>query len=1614
MLQAPPVAAGKQYQGRLSNKINTDGGKCEFFGSPFDKSEFFDGGKVARFPPEIFDKGAACGACYFVSCVNNSRCVADAKVNVRVVGISKNNSRIIISDTAWSKIAKDKDKNPVDFKYERAPCSNATSIAVRVRDKSTEDEFKVQILGTAGPGSVERVEVSNDGSTWKAMERSDVKATWKIKGEKAFLRAKKTLSFRVTARDTKEQVVLKDVLPAADWKAATTYKSKDANFKKDPPATRAAATEPKKDEGKKADDKKKTEEAPKPKKDEVKPGAVRAAVTKAEEAVKKDDALARADEARKAAEAKKALRAANLRPKRLGASGEGKGLDSSIKRNTAVIRRLKQLSEDQRETILDEVRAVNMSKYVSEAVAAIAEAKLKMADIPAAVQTPLITSPILPLSPFPLLPLSPICSSARLPLSPSPPITLPPSPPHLTPLPNLVHPFRSARCCTSATQTSPQPSSPPCSASSCHPHPPPNQPPAPAPAVAAAAPSAAACFSMISTGALLVRAEQGGGISGAGVAGAGAAGGGGAVAGAGGAGTGASLSARISRKRSVFRLLVELFLCGVYGDASVIIGVVKEMASADGAGLVAAAAAAAAAGGGAGGGAEVGIGAGKSEREKERLEREREAVTMSVTLMLSFVRVGGPLLGFKSDPADEEVYTDLPVTAEQRKQLSKLVSSFFEALCTLVQSEQGVLRGMERDIARITAQRGEVGEDVTGAYEKSRRGLEQLLRNTNALAEALDRPPVVLPEDEHTTHVAGGGDSSAGSAGGAGADGGKREAEPLPLWDDDETRVFYEDLPDLKLFVPAVLLGDGGGKGGKGDGEEKESEEGEGKEEKEKDKEKGKEKGKEKDKEEKEKGKEKDKEKGKEKESEKEKEKVKGVEAAKLDDLLQRLPCVNSGASRHRLVDFCYVNSKASHHRLVCSLTCLLNASMYTSFPAASPLPPLFPHPPLHPPTPHFPSQVDFCYVNSKASRRRLVRALFAVHRTALQLLPYHARLAATLGQYMRDVGPALVHLLEEEFAALKSKKDQINIESKMRNIRFLGELAKFKVAPPSLIFSCLKSCLEDFSHHSIDVACALLETCGAFLSRHPDTKVSCAQLGCVIICFSGIGQGISRRPLNPSLFPPPCFPMFSVYPTHLSLLFLSNPPFALHFSCSSHPFTVPLVVPFEFSHPFPLPPRVCSQPAPPHPLLMPSLVSQFSLSFAAIPPMNSPSLLHALPPPPPPSPTPCLSTRSAQPLCCTSSSASLFSSLPSRPHHPHQVRMGNMLDIIQRLKNARSFDAHHSTLIDNAYFLCRPPDRVAKVVKTYPPLHQYIRKLLYADLSKSTVEKVLRQLRKLPWGECEGYVVRCLVKAHRARFNQIHLLASLVAALSRFRESVGVAVVDQTMEDILFGIEAPGSTHQHPTTLPLLLPVSPTSRPLLPPQLMEDIRLGLEVPDSSYQQRRITALRFLGELYSYRVVDSHLVFDTLHLLLFFGADTPETPLTVPSTSAWQQPFSPPATTFQTLSPSLIRPLLLRSSLVSFHPHSQSLPSQQHLMLDPPDDSFRIRMAATLLATCGHFFDRGSSRRRLDRFLLLFQAYMLAKPSVPLDVEFDLQAYMLAKPSVPLDVEFGLQVEREG
>lgn len=95
-----------------------------------------------------------------------------------------------------------------------------------------------------------------------------------------------------------------------------------------------------------------------------------------------------------------------------------------------------------------------------------------------------------------------------------------------------------------------------------------------------------------------------------------------------------------------------------------------------------------------------------------------------------------------------------------------------------------------------------------------------------------------------------------------------------------------------------------------------------------------------------------------------------------------------------------------------------------------------------------------------------------------------------------------------------------------------------------------------------------------------------------------------------------------------------------------------------------------------------------------------------------------------------------------------------------------------------------------------------------------------------------------------------------------------------------------------------------------------------LQVNQPKFNQRRISSAKFLGELYNYRMVESAVIFRTLFSFISFGIS-------------------------QDGSPS---------------------------SLDPPEHLFRIRLVCTLLDTCGQYFDRGSSKRKLDCFLIYFQA----------------------------------------
>jgi regulator of nonsense transcripts 2 len=189
-----------------------------------------------------------------------------------------------------------------------------------------------------------------------------------------------------------------------------------------------------------------------------------------------------------------------------------------------------------------------------------------------------------------------------------------------------------------------------------------------------------------------------------------------------------------------------------------------------------------------------------------------------------------------------------------------------------------------------------------------------------------------------------------------------------------------------------------------------------------------------------------------------------------------------------------------------------------------------------------------------------------------------------------------------------------------------------------------------------------------------------------------------------------------------------------------------------------------------------------------------------------------------------------------------------------------------------------------------------------------------VKQIRKMHWEEKE--VVKLLhkvfAKPGKIKYSNIHLLAVMLGTIHRYHQDFAIAVIDDLLEAITF---------------------------------------GLELNDFKFNQRRISEVKYLGELYMYRLVDSPMIFDTLYKLLNYG---------------WEGGYA---------RPGLFNPL------------------------DQADDYFRIRLVCHVLESCGIYFDKGAAKKKLDFFLTYFQYYVCVKDSLPMDVEFLVQdAYNLTRP----------------
>ncbi|EWZ00884.1 hypothetical protein FOYG_00621 [Fusarium oxysporum NRRL 32931] len=257
--------------------------------------------------------------------------------------------------------------------------------------------------------------------------------------------------------------------------------------------------------------------------------------------------------------------------------------------------------------------------------------------------------------------------------------------------------------------------------------------------------------------------------------------------------------------------------------------------------------------------------------------------------------------------------------------------------------------------------------------------------------------------------------------------------------------------------------------------------------------------------------------------------------------------------------------------------------------------------------------------------------------------------------------------------------------------------------------------------------------------------------------------------------------------------------------------------------------------------------------------------------------------------------------------------RMMSFLETLQRKKSVQHIGQPERMLIDNAVYYVDPPERLAIEQKERTPMELFVRKLIYVDMTKRNYSKILKQIRRLHWEETEVVAIleKVFSKPGKVKYGSVHLLGILLSALYRYHPAFVVKVIDNVIESMTF---------------------------------------GLEQNDYRFYQRRIAEVKYLGELYNYRMLEHPVIFDTMYKIMTFGYGGPPVP-------------------------------------------------GKYIPLDPPDDFFRIRLVSTMLETCGMFFNRGAAGKKLDYFLSFFQYYIFTKVSLPMDIEFLVQdTFALTRP----------------
>ena len=489
------------------------------------------------------------------------------------------------------------------------------------------------------------------------------------------------------------------------------------------------------------------------------------------------------------------------------------------------------------------------------------------------------------------------------------------------------------------------------------------------------------------------------------------------------------------RKRSMLRLLVEMFYVGLTDDVRLILDIIADAMQ-------------------------------KDKREWSDASQSLSSLQSfptsfpHLTLLLSFLRYGGEEFAQTTPRRVKDLYALLPdspsppllgcVPSDLRERCRHLFDQYWALVSTRYAALTAELHRKEKRLLKLEVMRGDVTEEQKKEAKVMRENWEKLHALVLQMVDVLDKAMPVIEEakdeedeeDAMSLEVV----SLAAEEGSSGP------------FEDEESRLFYTHLLDLTLVVPpSLLLRDGQEKEVDAESKDKEAEEEEKLHAEEDVKE------------------------GKAADERRQRSKGQkkrrgggddGDEEMSIEELERRLAQLNEKAGEEEIEADDEASALSPHQPVDAIFLALRSAFSADAVDALA---------------------KRFAFLNSRPNRTRLISHLLHLPRTALSLLPFAARLAAILNQYHPDTGELLLTALMDEFyRLLRRKESEKKAAYKLKNVRFIAELVKFGVASPSIAFRCWKACMLSWSKESVMTACQLMEGCGFYLYHLPTSHARC------------------------------------------------------------------------------------------------------------------------------------------------------------------------------------------------------------------------------------------------------------------------------------------------------------------------------------------------------------------------------------------------------------------------------------------------------------------------------------------------------------------------------------------